>query len=68
MQKTQQDWQKQRKEDEASQAPKDAENHGDEGQYQLGDPWCDPGYNKSQNQELHHNHDQWGVLDAAART
>ena len=58
-QQNQQDWQKQRKEDETSQAPKDAENHVDEGQYQPGDPWCDPKYNKSQNQESHDNHDQW---------
>jgi len=33
-----QDWQRQRKEDEASQVLKDAENHGGEGQYQPGDP------------------------------
>jgi len=38
MQENQQNWQKQWKEDEASQAPKDAENHVDEGQYQPGNP------------------------------
>jgi len=33
-----QDRQRQRKEDEANRVPRDAENHGGEGQYQLGDP------------------------------
>jgi hypothetical protein len=37
MQQNPQDWQKQRKEDEANQVPKDAENHVDEGQYQPED-------------------------------
>jgi len=33
-----QDRQRQWKEDEANQVPRDAKNHGGEGQYQLGDP------------------------------
>ena len=59
MQQNQQDRQKQRKEDEASQSPKDAKSHVDEGQYQPGDSWCNPGYDKCQNQGSHHNNDQW---------
>jgi hypothetical protein len=46
-----QDWQVQRKEDKASQAPKDAVSHGAGGQYQSDDPYDDPEYNKNQGQE-----------------
>ncbi|WVZ83712.1 hypothetical protein U9M48_030832 [Paspalum notatum var. saurae] len=45
-----QNWQTQRKEDEASPAPKGAKSHDDEGQYQPGDPCDDPEHSKSQNQ------------------
>jgi hypothetical protein len=46
-----QDWQTQRKEDEASQAPKDAVNHDDGGQCQPSEKCDDPEYSKHQDQE-----------------
>jgi hypothetical protein len=42
-----QDWQAQRKKDEASQAPKDVASHVTGGQYQLDDPSDDPQYSKN---------------------
>jgi hypothetical protein len=47
----QQDWQAQRKEDEASQALKDVVSHDAGGQYQPGDLCDDPEYSKNQGQE-----------------
>ena len=46
-----QDWQGQRKEDEASQAPRDAVSLGGKGQYQPESPCIDPEQNKNQNRE-----------------
>jgi hypothetical protein len=42
-----QDWQAQRKEDEASQAPKDDVSHSVGGQYQPDDSCDDPKYGKN---------------------
>jgi hypothetical protein len=46
-----QDWWVQWKEDEVSQAPKDAANHNGGGQCQPGDQYDDPEYSKHQVQE-----------------
>jgi hypothetical protein len=45
------DWRAQRKEDEASQAPKNVVSHDVEGHYLLGDPCDDPESSKNQGQE-----------------